>query len=655
MSEPQHNAYTPAHKNTFRMGFALKFAAAGLVLVLLVGAVIWGMGDDDTSYTTFAARRGPLDIKVLEGGNIESLDSQEIKSEVKGWQGVKILYIVEEGYYVTAEDVKNKKKLVELDTSELVDKLTTAEIQFKGTQASLSEAEQGYEIQLNQSESDIYSAQVETNLARYEMEKFLGKEVTADVLKQLAEYEAKVAREREAQQAQEEAAALKEDLRISMETAATGGESEDDVVVIEGGTEPDAEMALTTLKRSHPEVNFSAYATEAQLGDGEANQKVRELEDKLLLARKDYGLAQTALEGKKRLFEKQFLTQQELDNAILDVEKKEIEVEAAETAKTVFLIYEFPKQSEKLMSDFILAKRKLERAEKSAISELAKARSKLLSAEATYTIEMSRIKEYKDQIAVSSMYAERPGLVVYGGSGRDYWNEEPIKEGATVRERQAIITIPDTTKMAVLVNIHESDIKQVKVGQQAKVTVEAFANQKLTGEVTKVSVLPDSENRWRNPDIKVYETTVKIHGAHEWLKPGMSAETEILIDRLKDALYIPIQSVVPDGRDKVCFVLENGQPVKRVVETGPMTVEFIVITEGLQEGEEVLIRPPAGSRNDAQEDESAEGEPIEAGAEDSGGTAPEATPEPIGASTTDPATTENTAAASDAAAAADAA
>src|SRR5690606_25942308 len=111
---------------------------------------------------------------------------------------------------------------------------------------------------------------------------------------------------------------------------------------------------------------------------------------------------------------------------------------------------------------------------------------------------------------VSSMYAERPGLVVYGGSGRDYWNEEPIKEGATVRERQAIITIPDTTKMAVLVNIHESDIKQVKVGQKAKVTVEAFANQRLTGEVSKVSVLPDSENRWRNPDIKVYETTVKI-------------------------------------------------------------------------------------------------------------------------------------------------
>ncbi|MEX2016531.1 MAG: hypothetical protein WD873_07800, partial [Candidatus Hydrogenedentales bacterium] len=185
-------------------------------------------------------------------------------------------------------------------------------------------------------------------------------------------------------------------------------------------------------------------------------------------------------------------------------------------------------------------------------------------------------------------------------------------------------------------------------GQQATVRVEAFANQRLTGEVTKVSVLPDSENRWRNPDIKVYETTVKINGAHDWLKPGMSAETEIFIDRLEDALYIPIQSVVPDGKDKVCFVIEGGKPVKRVVETGPVTVEFIVITKGLEQGDEVLIRPPAGSRNDAEEDEGADAEP-DAPAEVDGATKPEpaVTTEPIGAAPDAASATEGTAAAPD--------
>lgn len=199
------------------------------------------------------------------------------------------------------------------------------------------------------------------------------------------------------------------------------------------------------------------------------------------------------------------------------------------------------------------------------------------------------------------MVAERAGLVVYGGDGNQYWNEEPIKEGATIRERQAIITIPDMSTMAVKVNIHESDIKKIKPGLRARIRVDAFPNQKLEGEVTKVAVLPNAENRWMNPDLKVYETTVKIEGVFEWLKPGMSAETELLIKRLEDVIYIPLQSVVPRGRELVCFVVENGEPTARVIEVGDITIEYITVTSGLSKDEQVLIRPPEGSRKDENE------------------------------------------------------
>ena len=113
-------------------GFALKAGVGAVVLTAMGLTIVLSRGDSDGHYTTFAVRRGALDVKVLEGGNVEALESQEIKCEVRGWQGVKILFIVEEGYYVTEEDVENKKKLVELDTSELQEKLTTSEISFKG-------------------------------------------------------------------------------------------------------------------------------------------------------------------------------------------------------------------------------------------------------------------------------------------------------------------------------------------------------------------------------------------------------------------------------------------------------------------------------------------------------------------------------------------
>ena len=47
-----------------------------------------------------------------------------------------------------------------------------------------------------------------------------------------------------------------------------------------------------------------------------------------------------------------------------------------------------------------------------------------------------------------------------------------------------------------------------------------------------------------NPDLKVYATDVSIDGANDAIKTGMSGKVEILIDELKDVLYVPIQSVV---------------------------------------------------------------------------------------------------------------
>src|SRR5262245_11358882 len=68
----------------------------------------------------FGARRGPLRIGVLEGGTLQALDSQELKCEVRvGYQGAKILKIIDEGYQITESDVRAHKVLVELDSSEL--------------------------------------------------------------------------------------------------------------------------------------------------------------------------------------------------------------------------------------------------------------------------------------------------------------------------------------------------------------------------------------------------------------------------------------------------------------------------------------------------------------------------------------------------------
>src|SRR5438552_14505868 len=164
-----------------------RWRIAGVVLILAL-AVVWlkGGGKSANNGATFSVRHGPLDIAVLEGGSVQALESQEIKCEVRvGYQGTKILKIVEEGYQVTEEDLKTNKVLVELDSSELQKQIVQQEIQYQSAVASLTDAQQGYEIQLNQNISDIKAAEQKARFARMDFDKFLGDTVTDNIIEQL--------------------------------------------------------------------------------------------------------------------------------------------------------------------------------------------------------------------------------------------------------------------------------------------------------------------------------------------------------------------------------------------------------------------------------------------------------------------------------------
>ncbi len=561
-----------------------------LLAVLVLAGLAWRgcrkdtMDAGSTQGISFSAIRGPLEITVLEGGTIEARESQELKSEVQG--ETKILSIVEEGYLVTAEDVAQGKVLVELDSSDLEDRQTEQELEYQNAKASFTEAREQYEIQVNQNESDIKTAELGARFARMDLEKYLGAELTADIIDMLkldtapeastpvlasATEETKEKTQQETQEKLKEAPpAPSESAQASQETS------------LESSYQP-------------PEfIDFSKYADPKLLGDGEARQKLRELEDARMLAHEELALAQTTMEGTKRLFEKDFVTKNEFDTEEMTFKRKQISLDSSKTTEALFIKYEFPKQAEKLLSDYEEALRKLLRAKKTAISKLAQTEAKLNSAEAQYTLKARRKKELAEQIKKCIIRATQPGLVVYGaGDGNRRYMQEQIEEGSSIRERQVIITIPDTSAMKVSVSVHESYVKKVHKGQQARIRVDAYPNVTLTGVVDKISVLPDSQNRWMNPDLKVYTTTILINDTFDWMKPGMSAEVEIITESLEDAVYVPLQAIISEDNEHFCYVKKLGGVEKRPVQIGVFNDSFIEIQSGLEAGDNVLLRSPS--------------------------------------------------------------
>ena len=623
-----------------------------LLLLVVIGGgyfVFHKRPETGSTGTLFAARRGPLEVTVLAGGSVEARESQIVSSEVHG--ETKILSIVEDGYTVTPEDVQNKKLLVELNAKELEDRKLTQDLEFENAQADNIQAKKEYEMQINQNLSDITTAALAAKFAYMDFEKYMGIAAAKEILSQIgltredlnemsrlvqvavtAANDAKsapvplveeskktpppppisdgklgekgsgsnVPEASSEKVAPNNVAAGEKSPKTDSGNVASEGKSQDQkegapstaatTLTVKPPLPPQPEMVLPEVK-THEGIDWSKYAKIEALGDGEARQMLRKLESTANLSDGTMKLSETQFEGTKRLAAKEFVTKNELETEKLKVEGNRISKESADTEQKLFLDYTFPKEAEKRLSDYEEAVRKLLRAAQLAESKLAQVRARRNSAEARYSVQSRHQSELSEQISKCKIYAKVPGLVAYAGQD-DWRGMSRIEVGASVRRQQQIITIPDMSQMVVKIKVPEASVRSVVKGQKARVSIDAFPDQALTGEVLKVGVLPDSQNRWMNPDVKVYETTITIDGTQEWLRPGMSAQVEVIIKKLPDVLYVPIQAVVPKDGKRVVYVSHLAGKEMRPVEVGDFNEQFIEIKTGLSEGDQVLLRAP---------------------------------------------------------------
>ena len=137
-----------------------------------------------------------------------------------------------------------------------------------------------------------------------------------------------------------------------------------------------------------------------------------------------------------------------------------------------------------------------------------------------------------------------------------------IEEGAFVRQRQQILTLPDLTRMQVSTAVHESVLDQVRPGLKSVIRVDAFSDRSYQGTVKTVAVLPD-QGGWMSSDTKVYKTIVTIDEEVTQLKPGMTAVVEIDVEQLRDVISVPIQAIVQRGYQELVLRERCGRRAER--------------------------------------------------------------------------------------------
>jgi HlyD family secretion protein len=239
----------------------------------------------------------------------------------------------------------------------------------------------------------------------------------------------------------------------------------------------------------------------------------------------------------------------------------------------------------------------LERTERMASANLAQAKAQLAAADAELKEDAERLRREESQLIRAKMFAPIDGMVLYASSVNDRWrrDDEPIEVGKVIRERDEIIYLPTASDFDVDVKISEVDLSKLAPGLPVRVMVDAMPERVLTGKVTSIAQLPDSESRFLNPNLKLYKTVVELDPSQAQLRNGMSCRTEIAVEHYDDALFVPIQTVVRvDGQATVYALDANGvSPLP--VELGLNNTRFVHIRGGLEAGQRILLAPPLTS------------------------------------------------------------
>jgi HlyD family secretion protein len=160
--------------------------------------------------------------------------------------------------------------------------------------------------------------------------------------------------------------------------------------------------------------------------------------------------------------------------------------------------------------------------------------------------------------------------------------------GDQVAAGETAFRIDNLSSLLVDVKVSEVDINNVSVGQPVTLTFDAILGREYHGEVVEVTQAGAVEEGVVN-----FTVTVELTDADAAVKPGMTAAVNIVVEELQDVLLVPNRAVRLVDGERVVYVLENGQSVKKNIRLGSSSDTMSIVAGGdVQEGDVVILNPP---------------------------------------------------------------
>ncbi len=174
-----------------------------------------------------------------------------------------------------------------------------------------------------------------------------------------------------------------------------------------------------------------------------------------------------------------------------------------------------------------------------------------------------------------------------------------IAEGDQTWQRRTLMEIPDPDTMQAVIPISEIDIGKIEKGQKADITIDAISGETFQGEVEAKSIIPISEGAGpfgqsdsSTPKGKEFEVRISFSKTQDAFRQGMTARVRVYITTIPDVVHIPQEAVYSEDGKSFAFLKNDGSYEKVEIETGENNENYIIVTRGLEPGQQILLRDP---------------------------------------------------------------
>ena len=169
--------------------------------------------------------------------------------------------------------------------------------------------------------------------------------------------------------------------------------------------------------------------------------------------------------------------------------------------------------------------------------QLESANASLQAAESEVLTSQAALKSAMDDLTKTSLLAPSTGIVL------EIKKDEGEMALGSMFSADVLMSLADLEKMEVHVNVNENDVVSVSIGDTSEIEIDAFQDTLFYGIVTEIAHVAQTTGLGTQDQVTNYQVKVRILEVPDAIRPGMSATANIITDKKKNALAIPIQSL----------------------------------------------------------------------------------------------------------------